>query len=70
MISQTWQQVITMHILSNISRSKDNQKMSFGRLLVYNMRNVFLEKSFKKLSRQSSLRHFYKNTEHISESTV
>ena len=44
--------------------------MSFGQLLVYNMINVFLEKSFTKCSGQCSLRPFYKNIQHIFESTV
>ena len=32
----------------NIFRSKGNQTMKFGRLLQYNMRNIFLEKSHTK----------------------
>ena len=32
MMSQTGQQVITIHILPNISRSKSNQKIKFGQL--------------------------------------
>ena len=31
-MSQTGQQVITMHILPKISRSKSNQKIKFGQL--------------------------------------
>ena len=33
MTSQTGQKIITMHVLSNISRSKDNQAMKFGQLI-------------------------------------
>ena len=33
MASQTGQQVITMHILPNNSRSKRNQAMKFGQLI-------------------------------------
>ena len=40
--SQTGQQIITLHILPNISRSKDDQIMKFGQLIEYNMRNIFL----------------------------
>ena len=40
--SQTGQQIIAIHILRNISRSKDNQEMKFGQLIEYNMRNIFL----------------------------
>ena len=35
-----------MFILSNISRSKDSQAMKFGHLINYNMRTIFLEKSY------------------------
>ena len=38
MMSQTGQQIITMHILPNISRSKGNQSIKFGQLTEYNMR--------------------------------
>ena len=29
-----------MHILSNILRSKGNQKMKFGQLIEYNLKNI------------------------------
>ena len=32
MTSQTGQQIITIHMLPNISRSKDNQAKKFGQL--------------------------------------
>ena len=32
--------MITIHILSNISRSKDNQTIKFGQLLKYNMKKL------------------------------
>ena len=35
-------------MLTNISRSKDNQAMKFGQLIEYNMRNIFVEKSYTK----------------------
>ena len=35
-------------MLPNISRCKDNQTIKFGQLIEYNMRNVFLEKSYTK----------------------
>ena len=37
---------ITMHILPSVSRSKGNQAMKFGQLIKYNLRNVFLQKSW------------------------
>ena len=48
MKSQPRKQTIVIHILSNISKSKDNQTMKFGQLLDYNMKNNFLEKSYTK----------------------
>ena len=42
-----------MHILPNISRSKGNQAMKFGQLIEYNMRNIFVEKSYTKCSRKT-----------------
>ena len=45
MTSHTGEQTITMHILPNISQSKDNQTMKFVKLVEYNTRKVFLQKS-------------------------
>ena len=43
MTSQTGQQIITIHILSNISRSKDNQAMKFDQLIEYKIKNISLQ---------------------------
>ena len=51
MTSLPGQQLTTTHILPNISRSKDNQALKFGQLIEYNMRNIFLEKSYAKCDR-------------------
>ena len=48
MTSQTGPQIITVHILSNISRSKDKQAMEFGQLVKYNVRNIFFENLCRK----------------------
>ena len=48
MTPQYGEQIFVIHILPNISRGKDNQAMDFGQLIVYNTRNIFLEKSFTK----------------------
>ena len=37
-------------MLPNISRSKGNQTIKFGQLIEYNMRNIFLEKSYAECS--------------------
>ena len=60
-----WQfgkQILTMHILPNISKSKRNQIMKFGQLIEYNMTNIFFfEKSFIKCVGESNPRPFSKN---------
>ena len=56
MTSQTKQQVITINIFPNISRSKGNQTMKFSLLIDYNMRNIFLEKSYAKHGGKASHR--------------
>ena len=58
MTSKLGWQTILIHILPNISRSKGNQTMTIGRLLGYNMRNIFLEKSHTKCGEETSLRLF------------
>ena len=39
---------VEIHILPNISRSKDNQARKVGQLRRYNMGNVFLQKLHRK----------------------
>ena len=48
MTSKTGQQIISIHILPNISRSKGNQTKKFGRLIERKVRNIFLQKSLAK----------------------
>ena len=61
MASSTGKQITTVHILPKISRSKCNQTMKFGMLVEYNMRNIFLEKSYRTYSGEYSSRPFLKN---------
>ena len=61
MASQPGKHTIAMHVLTNISRSKYDQTMKFVHLIDYNMRNIFLEKSYTKCGRESSPRPFSKN---------
>ena len=49
---------MAIHILPNISRSKGNQTMKFGELIEYNMRNIFLEKSYTKCGAEAIPRPF------------
>ena len=58
MASQARQQIITIHIFPNISRSKGNQIVKFGQLIEYNTRNIFLEKSCTKYGGEASPRPF------------
>ena len=48
MTSQTGQQIITIHIVPIISRSKGNQTMKFGQLIKYSLRNTFVKNSSEK----------------------
>ena len=54
-------QIISIQILTNISRSKSNQTMNFGQLIEYSMRNVFLSKSYRKYGGETTPRTFFKN---------
>ena len=58
MTSQTGQQTIAVYTLPNILRSKGNQTMAFGQLIEYNMRNIFIEKSYTKCGRETIPRPF------------
>ena len=46
MTLQSGKQVITVHIYQNPSRSKVYQKIKFGEIIEYNMRNNLFEKSY------------------------
>ena len=53
MASEAGKQTITIHILSNISRNRGNQTMKFGQLIEDNVRNTFLQKSCRKLGKET-----------------
>ena len=53
MTSQPGKPTIVIHILLNISRSKGNQTMKFGQLIEYNMRKIFVEKSYTKCAEET-----------------
>ena len=57
MTSQPGQQTVGIHILPNISRTKDNQTMKFSQLIEYNMRNIFVEKSYIKWGGETILKN-------------
>ena len=54
-MSQTGTQAITINILPDISKSKDNKTLKSGQLIEYNVRNIFLQKSCRKWSRETKL---------------
>ena len=58
MTSQPGEKTIVIHILGNISRSKENQTIKFGQLIEYNMRNIFLKNSYTKCGGETSPRPF------------
>ena len=60
--SQPGKQTIAMYILPYISRDKGNQTMKFGPLIGYNMRDIFLKKSYTKYDGKTIPRPFSKNT--------
>ena len=61
MTLETGQQIITIHILFNISSSQCNQAMKIGQLIEYNIRNIFIEKLYTKYGGEASPRPFHKN---------
>ena len=72
MTLQPGQQRITINILVNILRIKDNQTMKLGQLIEHNKRNIFLQKSCRKLGRETSSRplfNFFYKTFMLGKST-
>ena len=53
---QNRKQITTIHLLPNISRSESSPAIKFGQLIEYNMRNIFLEKSYTKCGGETSPR--------------
>ena len=48
MTSQPGQQTIKIHMLTNISRSKDNQTMKLDQFVEYSKKNIFRQKTCRK----------------------
>ena len=48
MTLQTGQQIFTIHVLPNVSRSKGNQVLKFGKLMKHDVRIVFVQTSCRK----------------------
>ena len=62
MTLQPGSQTIAIHILTKISISKENQAIKLRQLMYYNMRNIFLEKSYTKCGGETILRSFSKKS--------
>ena len=62
MTAQPGKQTIAIHILSNISKSKGNQKIKIGQLIEYNMRQTFHGKSYIKYGGETIFRPFFKKS--------
>ena len=54
MTSQTVTQIFAIHILPNISGSKDNHAIKLGQLKEYNLRNNLFHTSCKEWGRETS----------------
>ena len=62
MLWQPGNQTSALYILPNISRSKDNQTIKFVQLIEYNMRHVFVEKSYTKCGGETIPKPFSKKS--------
>ena len=61
MTSKPGSQTIAIQLI-NISRRKDNQTMKCGQLIEYNMRKIFLQKSYTKRGGETITRHYSKKS--------
>ena len=55
-MSQTEQQIIAIHVFSNISRSKGNEATKCGQLVKYKKRNIVLKKYAEKEAGETNSR--------------
>ena len=60
MTSKPVSQTIAICVLTDISRTKGNQTTKFGQLTEYNMKTIFLEKSYRKCGGETIFRLFSK----------
>ena len=61
MTSQPGKQIVAIHMLHNISRSKSNQMIKFDQKIENNMRNIFV-KSYTECGEESITRPFSKKS--------
>ena len=53
MASKLGKEIIAIHILPNILKTKGNQTMKFGELIECNRRTIFVEKSYTKCGEET-----------------
>lgn len=58
-MSHTGTQMITMNMLSDISKSKDNKTVKFGQLLKSNMRNISVKNYAENRGRKTKFRPLF-----------
>ena len=61
MMSQSGQQTIAIHILTNISRNIGNQAMKFCQVIEYNMSNFYFETSCTEMAEKLFANPFLKS---------
>ena len=61
-MSQPGSETVSIHMLANISRNRENQAMKFGQLIEYNMRNIFLRISYTNCNGDTIVRPFSKKS--------
>ena len=59
MTSQPGLETIAIHVLPNISQSKDNQPIKFSQLIEYNKRNILLQNLSRKWGKKTSFRPLF-----------
>ena len=62
MMSQPGKQIIPINTVPNISESNGSQTITFGQLIEYNTRNLFLEKPYTKCGGDAIPRPFSKKS--------
>ena len=62
MTSQPGSKTIAIHIFTKISISKENQAIKLHQLMYYNMRSIFLEKSYIKCGGETIPKSFSKKS--------
>ena len=60
MTLQPSQQAIAIHILTKFSSSTGNQATQFGQIIEYNIKNIFIQKSYSKCCGEAIPRTFSK----------